>query len=320
MEKKKLILAIFVIFAIFLSGCYSLTVEQSINEDGSMDIKIIYDLSAMMDMASSMGDIGDNSTEDSSQEFLSVCDNFSISDSIMTDATCSATEGFIMTISGKVPAERNTAFKKDGGNYIYNAKDVYNYIPDLNMEDAESDTALSDQTLTDDSIDELSDAKDMLNIGLTYVLTMPAEITESDLGTIEGNTVTMDMFEMTEMDEIIVTAKAPGFNLFGFGIYELAIGGIVLALIIVVLVILLMKHGHHGPSQTDLTSSVKESDMKSQPSENVRKLTSWLNQYSHAYSDEVLKRQMMNQGHPMSDIEEAFRRREPREPSLPSDL
>lgn len=187
-----------------LSGCIKMDVQQTVNTDGSSHMKVVYDMTGMVESMQSMDD-GTNPDALSiitPEDAQASCDQFTTETS-WANPTCSI-EGYVFTMEGDVQLE-SPAFTSSKGltstSYNYDLKDLYTQLQAVGDSQGQefSDTALKEQ----------KEYVEFTGIELTYTLTMPGTITTSDVGTIseDGTNVTINLFDMAELESAHVVSE-----------------------------------------------------------------------------------------------------------------
>lgn len=242
MKWKNISLILILISVLFISGCISMDVKQKINRDGTSEIEIIYDLSAILGMAEQLGNSsgqqGNISVGEGSKEnFTQACEGFN-KEMKLKNAKCVTTEDYKIIINFDTSLENNPAFKVSRSipyiTYEYDVKNVYNILSDLPSVN-QGGTGESQQEKFSD--EELIQAKSMKAMGVkySYTLEMPGKISKTDVGNVQENKVVIDMFDMIGKEHIYVQSKE--LNL----LYDLAIVAIILILVGGAAILLLSK-------------------------------------------------------------------------------
>lgn len=195
-------------------------VNQKIERDGTSEIEIVYDFSAF----SNIGDMDfGNSFEgkDEEQDFLSdikqnlteFCTEFNDAQTFLQNAKCTTPDDLKISINGEMSLKDGQGFEVTRSipyvTYRYDAKNILLIMSNISPDQAEE--------FTDE---KLLEAKSMSGLGgteWTYTLEMPCKITSTDLGMIQDNKVTIDMFDMAKNDHVYITSQELN-PLLGYGI------------------------------------------------------------------------------------------------------
>lgn len=213
---------------LLLSGCIKMTVNQTIDTDGSSHMEVVYDMTAMVDSVQSMDD-GSNPDALSiitPEDAQASCDQFA-SETAWANPTCSI-EGYVFTMGGDVQLvspEFTTSKGLGGTNYSYDLKNLYTQLQAVGDSQGQefSDTALKEQ----------KEYVELTGIELTYTLTMPGTITSTDVGTIseDGSSVTIDLFDLADLESAQVVSEVASvpwlWIAIGGGALIVVIGGVV---------------------------------------------------------------------------------------------
>jgi len=227
--KKRVILASLILIAVLMSGCIKLTINQVINADGSSEVQVIYDMSALSAMAQAFANESADGEDasDSKSEMEESCAGFYNSTSLQ-NPRCSVTDDLKVVMSGETSLDGNPAFKVSRSipyvTYTFDAKAVNSILSDVG--DAQG------QSFDTDQLKQAKAAAGAMGMSFTYVVQMPGTIYEADAGTIEEDKITIDIFDMLDSENVYI--KSRELNL----LWD--IGLIVIVVITVFLVILFL--------------------------------------------------------------------------------
>jgi hypothetical protein len=252
--KNKILMLLLVFSAVLFSGCFKININQEFNTDGSSNMSIVYDMSAMVSMMRGMSEsMGGNETQED------LCADFETPENSSLEFVCTSTPQGIVTLTSQLTPEYTPSFKVESSfmktTYTYDVNDVFIVLSNS------SDNP--EQQLDKDSIAEMKN-QDFSAMGavaptMTYKITMPAPITSAGVGTIEGNTVTIDLFNVTDAESTLIVAEKTNRMLY-------YIGAGVLALIVVLLIIVRASGKNKGNEVSDQKNNEAMSSMKDQVS------------------------------------------------------
>ena len=309
LKKKGCILLAFVILLV-LSGCYEMEARKKIMSDGSANVEIKYDFTAMVEMMHQMPeeDLNDGLPDD----FSDFCKEFKPENVNMLDAQC-IVDGYKVTIRGSLPRGSVNVFL-DGDTYSYNIKDVYDFLnridinPDSAANGLDEEISLDDEpSFSDEKLREMGAMAPMMNLRLTYIIEMEGEIIRSDVGQVNGNVVTINMFDIPDVENPVVIAGVSGgkssFDLDSSDI--MIIGGILIVIIIAIIIILsVAKSKKPVPSQEIKPQNTVQHPV--QGSARVGTLVKWIKQHEDQHSEQVLRQILESRGYTKEEIEQAF--------------
>ncbi len=325
--KKRLYLPLAFVLLLVLSGCYEMEARKQIMSDGSANVEINYDFTAMVDMIGQMPDEEFNG--DPPEDFSDFCDDFNPESVNMVGAQC-IVDGYKVTIRGSLP-EGSINLVSDADTYSYAIKDVYSFLNRIDADpnglangfDDEEDMGFDDgSTFSDEELREMGAMAPMMNLRMTYIIEMEGEIVSSDVGQINRNVVTINMFDLPNVENPVVTARVGGVGS-SFDLDSqlfVIIGGILIGLIIIIVVVLAVaksrKQGHSQEvkpqANTPAQQPVQGNTSSQQPvhgSTRVDALVKWIKQHEDQHSEQVLRQLLESRGYPKEEIEQAFARR-----------
>ena len=184
-----------------ISGCLDIEANQKINSDGSSEVELIYDFSALEESANEFGG-GVDDQQDASM--VQACENFT-NNTTWKNAECILEDGK-MTLRGEVLLN-SSYFEVDSSvpyiTYRYDVTDINNIIEDAGIgEDQNAD-------FTDESMGDMKAMAELFGIEMTYTLEMPGEIISTDLGETYDNKVTINMFDLPDDGPVYVESREP---------------------------------------------------------------------------------------------------------------
>lgn len=184
-----------------MSGCLDIEANQKINSDGSSEVELIYDFSALEESADEFGGSVDEQQDDS---MVQACENFTIN-TTWKNAECIMEDGK-MTFSGEVMLN-SSYFEVDNSvpyiTYKYDVTDINNIIEDAGIGgDQEQDS-------TSESMGDIKNMAELFGIEMTYTLEMPGEVISTDLGEIKDNKVTINMLDLPDDGPVYVESREP---------------------------------------------------------------------------------------------------------------
>jgi len=189
------------IIIVLVSGCVQLEMHQKINRDASSDIELTMDFANFVERAENELET-EGEVIQLKKDLLGFCDNFD--DSRGFD-TCSTTDDYKVFVSGKISSEDNTRLEVEKElfftTYRYNIQNTRDIIP-LRRSPSE---------------EELRQAEEEGNFKLTYTLEMPGEITQAEVGEVQGNTVVVNLFDLLDEDSYLVESRAVSLIWFVIG-------------------------------------------------------------------------------------------------------
>ncbi len=237
MDVKEFISYLFLAFAVlFFSGCVNMGIEQELREDGSSDVVIKYDFSNII---SSFGKLeeGLQSEETSGVDEImdGACDDEGGLGSVKEFGfDCSVTEDGLVVLKGKWQVTSEFFEVKKGLpkiTYTYNALGVFELINKLNSNFDSGDFSSSDDN-SEDFVDTLPQLR-ALGAKTTYAVTLPAKVESSEVGVVNENRVTMDIFDLRERDSAVIVASKVNPLTYYIG----ASAGVVLLIVIILIIV-----------------------------------------------------------------------------------
>ena len=271
------IIFLYITLILFLTGCISLDINQEIKEDGSSEVEIIYDFSALEEQMGSLNE-GFSSFDDGTQmnitneEFLS-CDDYTDVLS-KTGFSCSIPEKGVLILNGilLIPDQyfivENTLFETK---YEFDLISVFDLLEIISSEE--------DEQITQDSLGELMP----LNPSFTYKIKMPAPIISSEIGNVNGDILRVDIFDLEDFDSAKVVSIKEKNTLY----YIL---GIVSLFIVVIMLVFLKK-------------KKENSNIKVTLSENEIKCRDYILMYKSQFSKESLSKALVESGVNVSEVD-----------------
>ena len=229
MEKRVFIFV--ALLTIFLSGCITLEVTEIISRDGESQVTIKYDMRQLVAMMAEM------SEEEAETDF---CKDFEQREgSKIIDANCTSQNGLI-TITGKI-IHTNQEFESQTNilrnRYIYYVSRGMAFVDEMGEEDA-GGSFQGNQYLKS------------MGAKFTYKVEMPVKITSATHGVIDKNTLTIDLFEMSENEEIRIIAEEYNY---------VAIGVILAILVLMLLGLILVLRGKSKQEKIEMPIETQES-------------------------------------------------------------
>ncbi len=227
---KRRVLFSLAILLFLLSGCIKIHMDQVVLPNGDSDVTITYDFSPMMGLAAAQ--MNESNMTNGSMDMgmaMPSCEDMDSDELALLDRQCTVTDDNKMIITGRLPKEESAVIVTNGIPYktyeidVAKAKGLAGDSDDLNAG-------------APPGADGSADMLKMMGMEFTYTLTMPGTISAAAIGEVDGNTVTIDLLEVEEGEQLHVTSRT--LNLMPTA----AIGGGVL-LVIIILFVLLAKHG-----------------------------------------------------------------------------
>jgi hypothetical protein len=217
---------LFILSALLLSGCINVQINHTITEDGTGEIEMIYDMSQIMGMVAGMAQSGGQ--EAPSEE--TTCAQMT-NGSKLDNLECRMTSQGVFVLKGTIDMVENgylTIEEKDG-------KKVYSFSLDNIEPMLASNAENADSVVPSDDDESIAQAKQM-GANYTYTLTMPGKIVQAEIGSVEGNTLTIDMLEEAgniKGKTIISEAEGSGFA----NMLIIIIGAVLLLIVVIVIVV-----------------------------------------------------------------------------------
>ena len=187
--KYGVIFAVFVAF-ILLSGCIKVNIDHTIESNGDSKIDAEIDISAI---TSTIGGMGKETANIDAE-----CDKFKKS-TILKNPVCNVSEdNSKLAFGGEINLLDEKHMTKEQGffktTYKYNAKQIFGFLGE------KTSTKTTEQQITQGFLK------------MNYTLTMPGKITQgSDFGDVTGNTITIDLAEIINLDKAIVISEETSF-------------------------------------------------------------------------------------------------------------
>lgn len=290
-------LLVLLILTFVLTGCVTIDINHKINSDGTSFIEVVYNMSGMYASLAGMGE----AMGGSGAPFEDSCQGVDFSNSIIIDGVCETRDGYLMVLKGKLPASALVGFEETTTGYNYDIRSIYSVLNSLNSASASTTGGESDEI----SDEFLSDANNkMMLSAFTYTIEMPTKVVDTTIGTIKGKKVTIDMYELPDVESAFIESDNTGS--FALDNQMMIIIGIVIIAIIIVVLLLVMKK--KGPKKM---KSVKNQESPSsifeEPlSPNVKTLIQWIKTYESQYNEEALRASLTKNGYAQEDINKAF--------------
>lgn len=224
--------------ALLVTGCFKVDIQHAIKKDGSSHVVMVNDVSALENLGGlndlSLGGLGDvtNGGVDTSEveaNLDSACDDF-YKETTLVNPNC-VRDGYVITMEGDTLLTEEMFTVKKSIPYItysYNAANVFSILGDTGGEQSEQ--------LSSDAIKEAKAGAELVGMELNYTINMPGTVVSAAVGEIdaETNTVTMDVFELVDQPEALVTAQALNW------MWLIITGGILVVLVLVVVMVLMV--------------------------------------------------------------------------------
>jgi len=237
---RQLLLASVIVSVILVSGCINMEIRQKIRADGISEMQLTYDLSAITQLPDQLGDatVTPPDIDELRQNVTQTCDEFS-ADAGWSNVQCSVTDDFKVLISGEYSLKDSPALEITPSllstTYRYNVKNVYNTLSDV------SET--QGQEFSEDQLEQAKSMAGLMNMKMEYVIEMPGAITHADIGEVEGNTVTIDIFDLAGTGDVYVESQETNIALLG------AVAGIVVIILIVIVLVVRRGRGSAGSAR-----------------------------------------------------------------------
>lgn len=288
---KKILLVSLIFLVIFFSGCLSIDIYQKINSDGSSEIEVIYDISKIV--ASGMA----------GEEFTleGACENATPQRGQFENIRCTADDKKgIMTISFSVPSKDMIGFTNEDDVYQYDALFMLELLSNKDEPEepeSENDTDMmlhmGGSSFDQEFLAQMNTTAAMFDTHMTLVIEMPGEITQSDLGIIDGNKVTINMFDMIGSESVLIKSKGSS----GFNIDPIYIVIPIAVILIIILIIILVKK----KPKKETASAQSLNDPK------LQAVINWIQTYEkQGYSEEQLRKTLLDRNYSKELVDEAF--------------
>lgn len=202
---KPLVLFIIVLIS---AGCIKVDIQQVIDNTGQTHIEIQNDFSQLAALGETK-DLGLGGSPllpkgpdlSNFQENLEgACDDF-LKDTNLQNPQCEREE-YIVTMQGDAVVPSEVFIVEKSLPYItyrYNARHVFDILGETGGEQSKQ---LDEKTIT-----QAKTGADLLGMKLDYTLNMPAPVLETAVGDIQGNSVTMDVFDLVDKPEAYIVAQ-----------------------------------------------------------------------------------------------------------------
>ncbi len=301
----------------FIAGCYDVHIKHEINSDGSSSVEVLFNFEEML---------GDMDEEMQGGDFSEACDGFNPEEYGMLDAECEVVGEYELLVNGRfAPGVLDITGEEGVESFL--VKSAYPLLGFVvvdgsgGFEDGESLPTETVGVLDDSYLESLSD---MPGVSHTYEVVLPGEVIESDVGSINGNVVVIDMFDLPGVVEPVITfssgvpdplpsptieSDVQGTDTIVLVVYALI--GIIGVSAVGFLVFYLSRNKEDVPEK-----KLKDPDnylyrKTSAPADNytVNQLVDWIHVYEKKFPDSILKDVLRKHGHREEDIEEAFKRR-----------
>ncbi|MBU0898920.1 MAG: hypothetical protein KKB03_01070 [Nanoarchaeota archaeon] len=219
-----------------ISGCISVEVEQKIYDDGWTDIKITTDMSALY--SSFGGTMMDMSNEELNKVFSDQCRNF-LGNTTLLNSYCTPIPSEYKTVSG------GRLYIGDHPSFIVTQgfmSKIYRY--DLKViQTVLSETSESQgQEITPEQMAQAKSMSELMGLSLKYVIEMPGEIKNTELGDIKNNRVEVNFFDLYESDHAYVESEESTLSILSLFVI---VGIIVIIILIIVLIYSRKTKNHH---------------------------------------------------------------------------
>ena len=258
MDMKKFISYLFLAFVVlFFSGCVDMAIEQELREDGSSDVVIMYDFSALV---SSLSGIAEGLQSEETNEFDGMMDELCEDEGDFEYVKefgfdCSVTEDGVVMLRGEWQVTSEFFEVKKGLpkiTYTYDASGVFELLNKLNSNFNSGDFYVSDDS-SEDFVDTLPQLG-TLGGKITYTVTMPAKVESYEVGVVNENKVIIDVFDLEDRDSAVIVASEINPLTYYIG----ASAGIVLLVLVIMIIINIMRKSRirniSGPSESDKMS------------------------------------------------------------------
>ena len=228
---KKFISYLFFAFAVlFFSGCVDMEIEQKLRDDGSSDVIIRYDISAIVNYASEFGD------DSQSEELNELCeDEEGLGYAKEFGFDCNVTGNGIITLSGtwQVTSE---FFEFEEGlfriKYKYNALGVFELLEEISP----SEVLDLGGPSFDDSQRSFADSMsqfETLGTKMKYTIIFPADVESSEVGVVSENRVIIDVFDLEDRESAVIVASKVNPLIYYVG----ALAGVVLLVLVIIIIV-----------------------------------------------------------------------------------
>lgn len=223
---------------VLTTGCFKVDIQHAIKKDGSSHVTMVNDVSALENLDGlndlSLGGVSDVTdggvdTTEVEANLDSACDDF-YKETTLENPNCTR-DGYIITMEGDTQLTEEMFTVKKSIPYVtysYNAANVFSILGDTGGEQSEQ--------LSSDAIKEAKAGAELVGMELHYTVTMPATVASAAVGEIdaETNTVTIDVFDVVDQPEAMITAQALNW------MWLVIVGGVLIALVLVAVVVLMV--------------------------------------------------------------------------------
>lgn len=209
-KQRNLMIAILPLM-LLIAGCYNVDITHTISPDGSSSVEIILDYKPYMEI---LRESEENEFEEPDIE--GVCDSLDFEYYGLENAACSVISQYEILITGEYPAG-SLELREEEGIIIYDIKSMYSLLGFIAMpSSARMEFTLGDEesadvdseipVLDDEYLEDMSEARDMIDLQHNYEVIMPGEVISADIGIITGNSVMIDMFDLPGIESPVIEA------------------------------------------------------------------------------------------------------------------
>lgn len=226
-----------------LGGCMKVSVDHTIQPDGSSHVEIVNDLSALAGLGdlnnTSLGSLGDAAADPAASDQLAdfeanleaACDDF-YRDTTLLNPTCER-NGYVVTMGGDYTLPESAFTVKKSipyTTYTYNAKEVINTLGQTGGEQAKQ--------FDEAALAQAKAGASLVGMELTYSVTMPGkEVVITDVGEITETKVEINIFDLIGNDATTIQSQAVNWTWLGI----LILLGIVIVFIGVAVLMMMVK-------------------------------------------------------------------------------
>ncbi|MFT4309637.1 MAG: hypothetical protein ACMXYL_04065 [Candidatus Woesearchaeota archaeon] len=224
-------LLVLLVLSVLFAGCVSLEVQEIISDEGHKQVTIRYDMRQLYYMMQGMSD--ENSTTD-------LCEDLDEGVPGMKDVSCTHENGLAI-VTGTMDmdddvfqAHKNMFFST----YNYNPSGGLSYLDEMADQDLEEPL-------------QGNQYMNLMGASFTYKVQMPGQVISTTHGTIEKDTVTIDLLSVGASEQIKIVAREYNY----YGIIILGTISIIIMVMIITLFFMKKRHSYKQASKEDISIS-----------------------------------------------------------------
>ena len=263
------ITALIIVSLLFLTSCISITLEQQVNADGSIDTELIYDVRQLLQMAQSMGQTSELEDELPSD----LCEQFR-DGSEQEILTCTDEDGLVRIQFVRFESPFVTLNEQSGyTEYRYEIQSL-DFLEGLTPTQSEDEIMPFDESF----------------FSIQYIIRMPGVITSHSRGTlIDENAVRMNIQEFSLEEPVVIISRQEQETASSYALY---IGITAAFILLVLLVTFFVIRGTHPKSKREPIPT--ETTVHVSADEN--KYKEYIETYKQQYSQEAIKQVLTQAG------------------------